>query len=195
MSIARRLTPEARRTQLVDVALELFAAGGHQGVGLDDVATAAGVRRGLLYRYFPSGKPDLYLAVVEESWCRLVARIDTDRKRPVEDKLPANVATFLALAAAGDPAVRVLSQATRVDEPRVRSVTREARRAWARRIAENHLGVGDPAEPVIAALVGYLSLAQVLMEEWLIHATVERGQVEAVLEGALPPIVAVARGL
>jgi AcrR family transcriptional regulator len=195
MSIARRLAPEARRAQLVDHALELFASGGHQDVGLDDVARAAEVRRSLLYRYFPGGKPDLYLAVVEEAWRRLVDRIDTDRGRPVEEKLPANVATFLDLAEAGDAAVRVLAQATRVDEPRVRAVTREARRTWARRIAQNHLGVGDPAEPVLAALAGYLALAQVLMEEWLLHSTVGRAEIEAVLEGALPPIVAIARAL
>jgi hypothetical protein len=48
---------------------------------------------------------------------------------------------------------------------------------------------------VIAALVGYLALSQALMEEWLIHATVDRGQIEAVLEGALPPLVAIARGV
>jgi AcrR family transcriptional regulator len=195
MSTARRLAPETRRAQLVDRALELFAAGGHQDVALDGVAQASGVRRSLLYRYFPGGKPDLYLAVVEEAWRRLVDRIDTDRGRPVEEKLPANVATFLDLAEAGDAAVRVLAQATRVDEPRVRAVTREARRTWARRIAENHLGVGDPSEAVLAALAGYLALAQVLMEEWLLHSTVGRADAEAVLEGALPPIVAIARGL
>lgn len=192
---ARRLAPEARRNQLVGVGLELFAGAGHDDVGLDEVAAGAGVRRGLVYRYFRAGKPDLYLAIVEEAWGRLVALIDTDAARPLASKLPANVATFLDLAEAGDPAVRVLAQASRVDEPRVRAVTREARRSWARRIAENHLGVTGPSEPVTVALTGYLALAQLLMEEWLIHSTIGREQVEAVLEGALPPIVRIARAL
>ena len=39
----------------------------------------------------------------------------------------------------------VLAQARRVDEPRVRAVTRDARRSWARLMAENHLGHSGPA--------------------------------------------------
>lgn len=189
----RRLAPEARRRQLVDVALELFAANAHDDVGLEDVAARADVQRSLLYRYFPGGKPDLYLAVVEEAWRRLVHRVDTDPSRPLDRKLPANVATFLDLGERVDPALRVAAQARRVDEPRVRAVVRDSRREWARRMAVNHLGTPEPGETVMAVLSGYLALAEVLMEEWLLHGTIDRAAVEAVLEGALPPLVALAR--
>ncbi len=192
---ARRLAPEARRRQLVDTALTRFAAAGYEDVGLEEVASSASVRRSLLYRYFPGGKGDLYLAVVEEAWRRLMQMVDTDAGRPLERKLPDNVAMFLDLAERADPAMTVLAQARRVDEPRVRSVTREARRSWARLMAENHLGHPDPPETVMAALAGYLVLAELLMEEWLLHSTVTRGEVEAILEGALPPIVAVAQNV
>ena len=192
---SRRLAPEARRRQLVDEALALFAAGGHDEVGLEHVAARAHVRRSLLYRYFPGGKPDLYLAVVEEAWRRLVEKVDTDAGRPLEHKLPDNVTVFLDLAERGDPAMAVLAQARRVDEPRVRAVTRDARRSWSRLIAENHLGHVDPPETVVVAITGYLALAEVLMEEWLAHSAVSRPEVEAILEGALPPIVDMAQNV
>lgn len=190
---ARRLAPEARRRQLIEVAYELFAKSSHDSVSLEDVAARADVRRGLLYRYFPAGKPDLYLAVVEHAWGRLVELVDTDPERPLERKLPANVGRFLDLAEGADPALRVLDQARRVDEPRLRAVTREARRDWAGRIAQNHLGLARPPKRVTAALVGYLAMAEVLIEEWQLHRTVTRDEVEAVLEGALPAIVSAAR--
>src|SRR5262249_12142148 len=126
----RRLVPEERRKQLVEVALELFARRNRNDVGLDDVAERAGVRRSLLYRYFPRGKDALSLAVVEEAWSRMVDLIDTDPDRPLKSKLPENVATFVTLADKGDPALRVLAKARRVDEPRVMRVTRDARREW-----------------------------------------------------------------
>ncbi|MFL5845382.1 MAG: TetR/AcrR family transcriptional regulator [Solirubrobacteraceae bacterium] len=187
----RRLPPAARREQLVDVALALFAESSYEAVGLEEVANAAGVRRSLLYRYFPDGKPDLYLAVVEEAWRRLVHRIDTDPSRPLERKLPENVATFLDLSASRDPALRVAGQARRVDEPRVRKVVRESRRAWATRIAANH-GEDAPSEATISVLSGYLALSEVLMEEWLVHRTLSRDQLETVLEAALPAVVELA---
>jgi len=192
---ARRLAPEERRRQLVDVALELFAENVHADVGLEDVADRADVQRSLLYRYFPGGKPDLYLAVVKEAWRRLVHRVDTDPSRPLDRKLPENVATFLDLGEARDPALRVAGQARRVDDPRVRAVVRDSRRAWAQRMAVNHLSTPDPGATVMAALTGYLALAEVLMEEWLVHRTVGREQVEAVLEGALPSLVKLARSI
>jgi hypothetical protein len=133
--------------------------------------------------------------VVEEAWRRLMEMVDTDAGRPLERKLPDNVAMFLDLAERGDAAMAVLAQARRVDEPRVRAVTREARRSWARLMAENHLGHPDPPETVMAALTGYLALAEVLMEEWLTHSTVSRPEVEAILEGALPAIVVLAQNV
>lgn len=186
----RRLPPDARREQLVGAALEAFADGSYERVGLDDVAARADVARPLLYRYFPGGKPDLFVAVVEEAWRRLVVQIDTDAGRPVDTKLPANVARFVGLAERSDPALRVLECARYVDEPRVREVTREARRAWARSMAVNHLGTPDPPEPVLAALAGYLAFGEVLLEEWRTHGTITRADVERMLEGALPPLVA-----
>lgn len=190
---ARRLAPEARRRQLVDTAFDLFAKSSYEDVSLDDVATEADVRRGLLYRYFPGGKPDLYLAVVEHAWARLVGLVDTDPVRPLKSKLPANVGIFLDLAERGDPALLVVAQSRRVDEPRLRDLTRRARREWAGRMAQNHLGLSRPPARVTAALSGYLAMAELLMEEWRLHGALTRREVEALLEGALPAIVKAAR--
>jgi AcrR family transcriptional regulator len=190
---ARRLAPEARRGQLVEVAFDLFARGSYETVSLDDVAARADVRRGLLYRYFPAGKPDLYLAVVERAWARLVELVDTSPGRELEVKLPANVRLFLDLADRADPALLVVAQATRVNEPKLRAVSRAARRQWAMRIAQNHLGLTRPPERVIAALTGYLAMGELLIEEWKLHGSLARRDVEAVLEKSLPAIVAAAR--
>jgi AcrR family transcriptional regulator len=185
----RRLAPDARREQLVGAALEAFADGSYERVGLEEVAARADVARPLLYRYFPGGKPELFVAVLEEAWRRLVDQVDTGDGRPVTAKLPANVARFVGLAERSDPALRVVQQARHVDEPRVREITRDARRAWARSMAVNHLGTADPPEPVLAVLTGYLAFGEVLLEEWRIHGTITRADVERMLEGALPPLV------
>src|SRR5438270_13282396 len=109
MATRQRLQPEHRRQQLIEVARELYAAG-QSDAGFEEVAQLAGVQRSLLYRYFPGGRADLYQAVVEDSWRQLVTQVDTTPERPVTSKLPRNVAVFLDLAEAGNPALLVVWQ-------------------------------------------------------------------------------------
>jgi AcrR family transcriptional regulator len=179
----------------VAVAIELFGRRAYERVSLDDVAEHAGVRRGLLYRYFPRGMADLHLAAVEESWRRLVDAVDTDPGRPLARKLEENVARLFARAEGHDPAVAVLAGAFRSGDPRVRAVAREARRAWAREMALNHLGTPDVGEPVLAALCGYLAFAELVLAEWRGEGAISRDQAEALVREALPPLVRVARSV
>jgi AcrR family transcriptional regulator len=59
----RRLEPDARRAQILSVAVRLFGERPYPDVSATDVARAAGVARGLINHYFGT-KKDLYLEVV-----------------------------------------------------------------------------------------------------------------------------------
>jgi AcrR family transcriptional regulator len=60
----RRLTADARRRQLFDVALTLFAEHGYSATTMDDIAEAAGVTKPLVYQHFDS-KRALYLELLD----------------------------------------------------------------------------------------------------------------------------------
>lgn len=60
----RQAQADARREQLLKVALELFAERGIRGATIREIAAAAGVAEGLVYHYFP-GKKGLVRAVIE----------------------------------------------------------------------------------------------------------------------------------
>jgi TetR/AcrR family transcriptional regulator, hemagglutinin/protease regulatory protein len=62
---ARRMSPEARRAQLLQVALGVFADRGIEGCGHTDLADAAQVAVPTTFHYFPT-KEDLIAAVLEE---------------------------------------------------------------------------------------------------------------------------------
>jgi AcrR family transcriptional regulator len=59
----RRLTADARRRQLFEVALALFAEHGYSATTMDDIAEAAGVTKPLVYQHFDS-KRALYLELL-----------------------------------------------------------------------------------------------------------------------------------
>ena len=69
-----RLTATARREQILDVALEVFATHGFHGASMNDVADAVGVTKPVLYQHFDS-KRDLYQALIDEVGNRLLANI------------------------------------------------------------------------------------------------------------------------
>jgi AcrR family transcriptional regulator len=69
-----RLNAVARREQLLDVALEVFARAGYHGASMNDVAEAAGVTKPVLYQHFES-KRELYRALLDEVGTRLLAAI------------------------------------------------------------------------------------------------------------------------
>jgi AcrR family transcriptional regulator len=85
----KRMSPESRREQILDAAVQHFAEYGFEG-GTRGVAERLGVTQPLVYRYFPS-KDDLIRAVYErvyikpwrEEWMNIV----TDRSVPLRERL------------------------------------------------------------------------------------------------------------
>lgn len=62
---------EARPSEIVAAALDVFAEKGFAGTKTDDIALRAGISKGTLYLYFPS-KEDLLKAVVQDNIVALV---------------------------------------------------------------------------------------------------------------------------
>ncbi len=70
----RRLSADARRRQLFEVALSLFADHGYAATTMDDIAEAAGVTKPLVYQHFDS-KRALYLELMNVFSDELVTQI------------------------------------------------------------------------------------------------------------------------
>ncbi|CAA9211593.1 MAG: Transcriptional regulator, AcrR family [uncultured Acidimicrobiales bacterium] len=62
---AVRLPAAARRRQLLDTAVAMFAASGFHDTSMNDVAEAAGVTKPVLYQHFAS-KRDLFLELLQD---------------------------------------------------------------------------------------------------------------------------------
>ncbi|WP_165937706.1 TetR/AcrR family transcriptional regulator [Antarcticimicrobium sediminis] len=86
--IRRRLSPAARRDEIVSAAVELFAESGFDG-STRDVARGAGITQPLLYRYFPNKESlieAVYARVFLESWDPAWDDILLDRSLSVRDR-------------------------------------------------------------------------------------------------------------
>jgi AcrR family transcriptional regulator len=69
-----RLPAARRRRQLLDVALERFAARGFHATSMEEIAEAAGVTKPVLYQHFRS-KRTLYLELLDDTGSQLMDAI------------------------------------------------------------------------------------------------------------------------
>lgn len=149
---AARLTPAARRAQLIDVASRLFAHSDAATVGFEEVADAAGVSRSLVYAYF--GDRGGLLAAL---YLHNLEQLDHELGRALDDRLPDEVRLrrvirrYLVFARDNEAAWNVMAAAGSLQHPAIQA----ARRERIERIAAAW-GAGPTARLVARGVVGLL---------------------------------------
>jgi TetR/AcrR family transcriptional regulator, repressor of fatR-cypB operon len=66
----------ARRREMLDAALAVFAEKGFSGATLDEVAERAEFGKGTLYNYFPGGKEEILFALIDDAYDGLVTLVE-----------------------------------------------------------------------------------------------------------------------
>jgi AcrR family transcriptional regulator len=101
----------AKRAQILAAASRAFADRPYHLVSMDDVAEAARVGKGTLYRYYPS-KAHLHLAIVAEAFDLLIGRLDEVEAAglPPETALPRMIQAIVETFARHLPYFRLMQQ-------------------------------------------------------------------------------------
>jgi AcrR family transcriptional regulator len=114
----RRLTADARRRQLFEVALSLFADHGYAATTMDEIAESAGVTKPLVYQHFES-KRALYLELMDVFSKEMVTRIveATANAAGPRQQVEAGFAAYFELMVANEQAFRLLYGRDAPDDP------------------------------------------------------------------------------
>ena len=155
--MSQRLTAPARREQILDVALEVFATTGFHSTSMNEVAEAAGVTKPVLYQHFDS-KRALYQALLDEVGSRLLGNIAKAVAEATDGKSQTELgfrAYFRWVAEDHDAFLLLFGSGSRRDDEfasAVRRITAEAADAIAPLIA---VEIGEDQQRTLAhALVG-----------------------------------------
>ncbi|MGH9080625.1 MAG: TetR/AcrR family transcriptional regulator [Acidimicrobiales bacterium] len=137
----RRLTADARRRQLFEVALSLFAGHGYASTTMDDIAEAAGVTKPLVYQHFES-KRALYLELMDVFSRELVTRIvtATANAEGPRQQVELGFAAYFGLMVGNEPAFRLLYGRDAPDDPELGAALRRVEDA-----------IAEAIDPLIAA--------------------------------------------
>jgi AcrR family transcriptional regulator len=166
-----RLSATARREQLLDVALEVFAHTGYHDTSMNDVAEAAGVTKPVLYQHFES-KRELFQALLDAVGARMLNAIREGTAEATDGRSRTELgfrSYFRWVAADHDAFMLLYGGASRRDQEFSRAV---------RRVTN---GMVQAIAPLIAADIDdehRLTLAHALvgLAEGASRRLVERGQ-------------------
>ena len=109
--MAERMTAAERRSQLVEIAKQVFAELGYDGASVEEIASRAGVSKPVVYEHF-GGKQGVYAVVVDREVTRLLEKI-TSRLSPLAGgraQLYASAMAFLDYIAEDPDGFRVVTR-------------------------------------------------------------------------------------
>lgn len=182
---------EERRQQLIGVALELFSRRSPDDVSIDEIASAAGISRPLVYHYFP-GKLSLYEAALRRASDDLASRFVEPHEGPLGARLLRVMGRYFDFVDEHGPGFSALMRGG----PAVGSSTTNAlvdsvrQRAYEQILS--HMGAVDPPARLELVVRSWISLAESTALIWLDGRRIPRAELEAQLVHDFAALAAVA---
>jgi AcrR family transcriptional regulator len=163
-----RMSPQARRDQLISHGLQMLDDRALDQVSIEEVAEAAGVSRALLFHYFES-KQDFLVALTTEQSRRMLARTEPDLALgdPI-DIARASLAAYIDYVSANRSAYLAILQGSGASDPAMRKVAEDTRTVMAERV----LSLADLLDlsrtPLVELSVhGWVTFTEQVTVRWL----------------------------
>ncbi|OKI90002.1 TetR family transcriptional regulator [Streptomyces sp. CB02414] len=171
---------EERRQQLIGVALDLFSRRSPDEVSIDEIASAAGISRPLVYHYFP-GKLSLYEAALQRAADDLAARFVEPAEGPLGARLLRVMGRYFDFVDEHGPGFSALMRGgPAVGSSRTNALVDSVRQAAYDQIL-SHLGVTDPPARLELVVRSWISLAESTALIWLDGRRIPRAELEVQL--------------
>lgn len=186
-----RLSPEARRAQLLDLGAQLFATRSVEDISIDVLAEAAGVSRGLLYHYFGS-KQDFRRAVIRHAVEDLIEQTAPPAGGEPIERLLASLGVYVDYVLANLTLYRSLVRAAAGGTDEIRTLYEEGRSALTDRIfredAQGAIFTDSPQARLVVR--GWSAMTEEMVLTWADDPSVlTRGELVGVLARSLPGLV------
>lgn len=180
----QRLHVDERKSQLLDLAIDLFGDRSYEEISIDEFAKQGGISKGLLYHYFPS-KRALYVAAVKHAADRLLQKTKVEQSsRPGRhDALRQGLAAYLRYVEEHAAAYAFLLRSGVGSDDEVAAIVEETRSRFAARVGE---GIGLDEEDVEGRLLirGWIGFVEATSLAWAEERSVSRERLLEMTAGA-----------
>jgi AcrR family transcriptional regulator len=187
-----RLSPEERRSQLLDLGVRLLATRSLDELSIDLLAEEAGISRGLLYHYF-GNKHDFHEAVVRRAADDLIEQSAPPAEGEPLERLLVSMRAYVDYVVANYEGYLSLVKGAAGGNEALRRIYDEARSVLTDRVfTEDALQEVLPDTPTTRLVVrGWAAMSEELVLTWAQDpAGVTREELDDLLANSLPALVA-----
>jgi AcrR family transcriptional regulator len=183
-----RLSPEARRAQLIDLGVEMLATRRLDELSVELIAKAAGISRGLLFHYFPS-KQDFHLEVARAAAAEMIRRTEPDTSQTPVDALRGALTSFMDYVEENPDNYKSLVRGAASGDVQMRAIFDETRRTMAQRLLDVLASMGLEISPRMnLAIAGWVAYVEECVVRWIDTRTVGRTELLEMLTKSLPAV-------
>jgi AcrR family transcriptional regulator len=184
-----RLTPEARREQLLTLGVHMLATRTLEGLSVEDLAEEAGISRGFLFHYFRN-KQEFHRAVVTHATQQMVNLTAPDPSLPPLDQLSTALEKYVDYVSDNYDVYTYLIRGHARTNEEVTAIVDETRQTLADRVRDNlHLLNLPNDEASHLAIRGWLAFVEEVVVQWVPKKPVPREQVLQMFTGSLPRLI------
>jgi AcrR family transcriptional regulator len=183
-----RLTPEARRAQLIELGVEMLATRRLDELSVELIAKTAGISRGLLFHYFAS-KQDFHIEVARAAAAEMIRRTAPDTSLPPVEALRHALTSFIDYVEENPDNYKSLVRGAASGDAVMRAIFDNTRATLAQRIigvvAEMGLEVSPRAE---LAIHGWVAFVEECVIRWIDLRAFGRKELLEMLTKSLPAV-------
>jgi AcrR family transcriptional regulator len=183
-----RLSPEARRAQLIELGVEMLATRRLDELSVELIAQSAGISRGLLFHYFAS-KQEFHQEVARAAAAQMLRRTEPDTTLPPVQALAAALNAFIDYVEENPDNYKSLVRGAASGDQDMRAIFDETRATMARRIigviAQLGLELGDRTT---LAIHGWVAYVEECVVRWIDSQAFGREALLEMLTKSLPAV-------
>jgi AcrR family transcriptional regulator len=162
-----RLAPAQRREQILDAANALFAERAYDDVSIEDIASCAGVTRGLVHHYF-GGRNDVYIALLERLGVQREQQLAPPVGRSARARVADTVSRWLDWTEQ-NPTIwlATIAHGEDIADPEVRRVVADLVRRAVALLTTFHADIAEDSPRLRYALECWTALNRAATRRWL----------------------------
>ena len=183
-----RLAPARRSDEILDAANALFAERGYDEVTVEDIASSAGVTRGLVHHYF-GGRKEVYIALLERLGTMREQQLPAPVGRSARARLADTVSRWLDWTEQNRTIwLGTLGRGEDIADPDVRAVVLDLVRRAVALVAARHAELADDSPRLRYALECWTGLNRAATRRWL-HGEATREQTHELIASTLEHVL------
>jgi AcrR family transcriptional regulator len=162
-----RLEPGQRREQILDAANALFSERGYDEVSVEDIASSAGVTRGLVHHYF-GGRKEVYIALLERLGALREEQLPPPAGRSARARLADTVSRWLDWTEQNRTIwFATLGRGEDIADPDIRGVVTDLVRRAVALLTAHHADIAEDSPRLRHALECWTGLNRAATRRWL----------------------------